>query len=99
MNISQDLKSQIIAFIKKELGVEIDEKIISKPPEANLGDFAVPLFSFAKNLNTNPVELAVKLSKNKPPKGFNKIIAVGPYINFFIDTQAMSGGVLNSILK
>ena len=97
MNISQDLKSQILAFIKKELGIEIDEKIISKPPEANLGDFAVPLFSFAKNLNTNPVELAVKLAKSKPPKGFNKIIAVGPYVNFFIDTQAMSGNVLDSI--
>ena len=65
------------------------QKMIELPPQADMGDLAFPCFILAKTLKKAPqvlaTEIASEINKNLPAY-FARVIAVGPYINIFIDT-------------
>jgi len=90
-------KQQIIEALKKEIPGDI---VLEVPPDSSLGDFAFPCFHLAKTLKKSPVEIAKDLvSKIKKPKIIAKVVATGPYVNFFLDSSAISDIVLKQILK
>lgn len=91
-------KDEIIKLLKKELkDAEITLEI---PPKPELGDYAFPCFSLAKVYKKNPVEIAKELaSKIKKGKLISEIKAIGPYLNFFINKNTLTGGTLDKILK
>ena len=66
---------------------------------AKHGDFAVPLFVVAKELEKNPVEIAKELETKLSSKTFSKIEPKGPYLNFFLNSTVTIPIVLNYILK
>ena len=76
--------------------------LIEQPPNPELGDYALPCFSFSKPLRRSPVviasELADKLQKhlllNTP---FTHIQARGPYLNFTVSAAAVAEAVLPDI--
>jgi arginyl-tRNA synthetase len=66
--------------------VKVDESMIEVPPDASMGDYALPVFHFAKELRKAPVQIAADLaSKLKAGGLIREIKATGPYLNFFID--------------
>ncbi len=76
--------------------------LIEQPPNPELGDYALPCFSFSKTLRRSPAviasELADKLQKhllsNAP---FTHIQARGPYLNFTVSAVAVAEAVLPDI--
>ncbi len=95
------MRSEIISILNitglssEELG-----KLIEIPQESSRGDYAFPCFVLAKTLRRNPVEIAKEFSnKLKNSKGFEKIEAVGPYINFFMDKKKLAIEVLKKVEK
>jgi arginyl-tRNA synthetase len=62
-----------------------------------MGDLAFPCFTLAKEAKKAPqvlaMELASQLSENLPSE-FVKIIAVGPYVNAFVDGSTYVKAVL-----
>ncbi|MBI3291059.1 arginine--tRNA ligase [Candidatus Falkowbacteria bacterium] len=95
-------RGEISELIKKNLGKNFDEETveIEYPPESKLGDYSVPCFLLAKKLKQNPAEVAKKLSKEIKPAGLIKnIVAVGPYVNFFVDAKEFSKLVLLEIFR
>lgn len=85
------LKSIIAEEIKKIVSeIEFDEieKSLEVPPNSELGDFAFPCFKLAKSLKKAPPlianELAPKLANCDI---FEKIEAVGGYINIFVNKE------------
>lgn len=72
---------------------------IEEPPRPNMGDMATSVaFELAGKLKRSPVEISREiLGVIKKPAMFEKIISVGPYLNFFINYQKYSGSVLNSV--
>jgi len=75
---------KLLAFIelsKKEL-----DELIEIPKNPDMGDYALPCFSLAKKYKKNPIELAKDLaSKVKLDDNFEKVEAVGSYVNFFVN--------------
>lgn len=65
------------------------QKMIELPPQSDMGDLAFPCFTLAKTLKKAPqvlaTDIAWEISKNLPAQ-FARVMAVGPYINIFIDT-------------
>jgi arginyl-tRNA synthetase len=66
------------------------------PPDSKMGDLAFACFK----LGGNPVEKARELAKKIKPSGMiGKIIAVGPYVNFFVEFEKFSGLILKEAQK
>lgn len=96
------MKDKIVAVLKKIISMnerEI-ENSLEIPPNPELGDYAFPCFILAKKIKKNPIEIAQGLSKKiHKSKEIEKIEAVGPYINFFLDTKILAEKTISEILK
>ncbi len=94
------MKSVVAALKFTGLSSEKLESLIEFPREKSHGDYAFPCFSLAKTWKKNPVEIARELAvKIGTPRGFEKVAAVGPYVNFFVDARGLAEEVLKSIEK
>lgn len=72
---------------------------IEIPPERKLGDFAFPCFKLAKVLRRAPQQIAADLSAQLPTDHFEKIQAVGPYINFFVCRDSYASDTVTKVLE
>ena len=98
------MKEIITKLLAKELKKEEEEiiNLIEIPPNSELGDFAFPCFSLAKELRKSPVDISTQLSLNlnkKLPKEISGVNAQGAYLNFFINKKNLASEVIKQILK
>jgi arginyl-tRNA synthetase len=97
-----DLRAEAVKAIQKHVAMKQPEldALFEVPPNPKMGDLAFPCFSLAKQFGTAPGVVSVQLrEKLVIPNGFSKVIAAGPYINFFYDTTTFSRDVLKQALK
>ena len=85
------MKEEICKWIAKNLVIVSEQEVITVmevPPEENMGDFALPCFSFAKVLHKNPAgiaqELNASLKEVQKELGIEKSEAVNGYLNIFM---------------
>lgn len=97
----QKIKKEITKLIKKSFpDLEISEADFVFPPNPEFGDLSLPCFNFSKALGNSPPEIAREVAeKVKPAGSVGKIVATGPYLNFFLNKRKMVGLILNQILK
>jgi len=96
------VRAEISGLISKALGKDTEPflLIIEYPPDSKMGDYSLPFFLLAKQLKKNPVELANLLAEKIKPSGLiAKVIAQGPYLNFFVERNAFSELALVEIFK
>lgn len=74
---------------------------IQKPPQKELGDFAIPLFSFAKENKQSPgalaEEAAAQLQAHIDTEVFVSVVAAGPYINITFKNSFVCDQILTYI--
>ena len=91
----------IIASRLKEL-VDLDiekiESLVEIPPKSDMGDFAFPCFQLAKVMRKAPNMIATELAEGINKEGFEKVEALGPYVNFFLEKSAFSKTVIEKVL-
>ena len=75
---------------------EISEKL-EAPKSSDLGDVAFPTFTLAKTLHKAPQLIAADIVAALDQEGFEKVVATGPYVNFFLDKVATSNQVLKTV--
>jgi len=96
-----DFKEELISLLKQHIDSlthEEIEKLIEIPPSYDMGDFAFPVFKLAKEYKKAPNIIAKELeNKLADSVKFEKIEAVGPYLNFFINKEKLAFEVLNEI--
>jgi arginyl-tRNA synthetase len=81
--------------IAKDLGASIEE--IEEPDK--FGDFAYACFSLAKETKRNPNEIAKELTEKIKMKFIEKVNAIGPYVNFYINWPEFTQEILKSVDK
>ncbi|EFR44325.1 arginine--tRNA ligase [Streptococcus pseudoporcinus] len=97
-----DTKSLIASEIAKvvpELNQETIYNLLETPKNSDMGDIAFPTFSLAKVLRKAPQMIAAELAEKIDPSQFEKVMAVGPYINFFLDKTTISKNVLHAVIE
>lgn len=94
-------QKEIIILLKKQgVNESLAESLIETPKSSELGDYAFPCFTLSKEFKKDPKQIANELSnKIKPNKLIEKIHAVGPFLNFFINKTEYSKDVLTEIFK
>ncbi len=89
-------EEQIINAIKEQVKEDIKLEV---PPDQNLGDYAFPCFTLARIWKKNPAQIAQELARKiRKPANVEKIIATGPYVNFFLNTNEVGKRIINEIL-
>ncbi|EJP6471477.1 arginine--tRNA ligase [Clostridium botulinum] len=96
-----DYKNLVAERIKENTELEIDliEKLIEIPPKKEMGDYAFPCFQLAKTFRKAPNLIAEELKEKINKEGFEKIVTVGPYVNFFVDKTVLIKDVLEKVLN
>ncbi|PIR94649.1 arginine--tRNA ligase [Candidatus Falkowbacteria bacterium CG10_big_fil_rev_8_21_14_0_10_39_11] len=91
------IKHQLADELKKILKIVVDITLFTDPPKADLGEFALPLFVFAKEMKKNPNELATEFAE-KINAGTSKLIlnaeAAGPYLNLYFKPEVWNAAVI-----
>ncbi len=79
----------------KEIGVEAEVE----EAKEGFGDFTLPCFRFAKLMKKSPAAIAKEFEeKIKKSDYFEKIEAVGPYLNFHISPEKLAKMTLSEII-
>ncbi|AVK62340.1 arginine--tRNA ligase [Lactobacillus sp. CBA3605] len=96
-----DYKQQVAAALAPALPAlsvaEITEKI-EQPKTSKQGDLAFPTFTLAKTMHQAPQLIATALVEKLDQSNFEKVVAMGPYVNFFFKKTAFSADILGQIL-
>jgi len=82
------------------LGAPLTAADLETPPDPTLGDFGFPCFKLAKQFRKSPPQVAIELaSKIGGLPSDLTVRAVGPYVNFSVQPQALARALLQDILS
>ncbi|MBC8544268.1 arginine--tRNA ligase [Bianquea renquensis] len=83
------------AKILPELSLEQINTIIEAPKEKAMGDYAFPCFRLAKDFRRAPAVIAQEIAQRAESLDFfEKVEAVGPYVNMFISREKLASIIL-----
>lgn len=95
------MRQAIIDAVVAASGMEaaLVDKVLTRSTQVEHGDFAFPCFVLAKAWKVPPPQCAEKLANSIAlPQGVSKAVAVGPYLNFFLDRASTVKTQISSIL-
>lgn len=94
---------QLIASELAKVIDSLDQSAISnlleQPKSSDLGDIAFPAFSLAKVERKAPQVIATDIAEKIDPSHFEKVVATGPYVNFFLNKAKISDQVIKEVIK
>jgi arginyl-tRNA synthetase len=96
---TKKLIAEEIAKVVPELEQDTILNLLETPKNSDMGDLAFPAFSLAKVLRKAPQMIASDIAEKIDASNFEKVEAVGPYINFFLDKAKISATVLSQVLE
>ena len=89
---------EIISALKfTGLTAEQIKKFIEIPKDPTHGDYAFPCFVLSKSMKKSPNEIAKDIVKKIKNKNFERVDAVGAYVNFFVNSKKNALEVLTRI--
>ena len=92
------LVAQRLAAVIPSLEADQIFALLEKPKSSEMGDIAFPAFSLAKVERKAPQAIASEIAEKIDTSGFEKVVATGPYVNFFLDKAAISNDILKTII-
>ena len=97
MNHKQTVADTLSAVLP-QLDIETIYSLLEKPKSSEMGDIAFPAFSLAKVERKAPQAIATDIVEKLDTTRFEKVVATGPYVNFFLDKDAISHQVLTDVI-
>ena len=88
-----------LASVIDSLDQEAIFNLLEQPKNSDMGDIAFPAFSLAKVERKAPQVIAADIAAKINSQAFEKVVATGPYVNFFLDKSAISGAVIKEIIE
>ncbi len=95
----KNLVAERLAAVLPNLDVTAIYALLEKPKSSEMGDIAFPAFSLAKVERKAPQAIAADIAEKVDVAGFEKVVATGPYVNFFLDKAAISHQVLTQVIS
>lgn len=99
VNIGKAFAREIEKHVEHVLSMTEIEAMIEQPKYDEQGDIAFPCFRLAKHFKKSPVQIAEQIAAKLEHPLYEKIIAVGPYINGFLDKKSYSKQIVQQIIN
>jgi arginyl-tRNA synthetase len=97
MDFKQSVVQALTGVLQDNLNEEQIKQLIETPKSSDLGDYAFPCFALAKVRHMAPAKIAEELVNAIDASGFEKVVATGAYINFFLAKTSFASAVLEEI--
>ena len=106
--IGQDTVAALLEGALGEMGQGIPaseiKALLETPKDSAHGDIAFPCFQLARALRKAPpaiaADLAAKLGKAiEGGSEISKVVATGPYLNFFLNKASLAGVVIPAVIN
>lgn len=95
-----DYKLMVARKIAEASGLDAEKikNLIEIPPKPEMGDYAFPCYILAKELRKAPPQIAGELAGKIDAEGIERVEALGPYLNFFLDKGQFTGAIVREVL-
>ena len=94
------IREKLVEWLAENLPLEREQvsELLQTPPSDEMGDYAFPCFDLASQMRKAPAAIASDISqKFRPSEDLTGAEAVGPYVNFSVNRQAMTAHLLRAI--
>lgn len=99
MNQKSAVVSALSPVLAEHLTEQAIEQLIEVPSHAEHGDLAFPVFQLAKVFRKAPQAIAQEVADQVDASKFDKVVAMGPYVNFFLKRGAVVNETLHAVLE
>lgn len=96
---NKELIASELAKVIDSLDQDAILNLLEQPKSSDLGDIAFPAFSLAKVERKAPQAIAADIAEKIDQSAFDKVVATGPYVNFFLDKSKISTTSSNPSLQ
>ena len=96
---NKELIASELANVIDSLDQDAILNLLEQPKSSDLGDIAFPAFSLAKVERKAPQAIAADIAEKIDQSAFEKVVATGPYVNFFLDKSKISDQVIKSVIE
>ncbi len=98
------IKEQFAADLQKQFGEHLDRHniyhLIEVPKQQEHGDLAFPCYTLSGKLRRNPALIAQEAANQlEDAAGYEKVEAVGAYLNVFLNKQLTASAILARIME
>ncbi len=94
------MKSEVVKSLSfLELTKREIESLIEIPKDSDMGDYAFPCFVLAKSMKRNPADIAKEIASKVKKNKFERVVASGAYVNFFVEKGELAVNILKDIEK
>ncbi|MDP4161730.1 MAG: arginine--tRNA ligase, partial [Bacillota bacterium] len=98
MDYKDDFAGVLYSYFNEQLDKNKLRMMIEKPKFEKLGDLAFPCFDLAKLYRKSPNAIALELAESIVSPLFDKVQAVGGYVNAFLNKKTVSSQVIKEVL-
>lgn len=95
MDLKKQIKKDIYNILKDYISIE--DIIIEKPKNPELGDFAIPCFIYSKIMKQSPIVIASMIKDNLNNEIYQKIDVISGYVNIFLKKEVIVKEVMHTI--
>ena len=95
----KELIASELAKVIEGLDQETILNLLEQPKSSDLGDIAFPAFSLAKIERKAPQAIAADIAEKIDASHFEKVVATGPYVNFFLYKSQISDQVIKAVIQ
>lgn len=94
-----DFKKKLAKLLSNEIDLKESKvfALLEVPPNPEMGDFAFPCFSLAKELKKAPPQIASEIAPKISAEFIESSVAAGPYLNFKIKKDTFAKTILENI--
>ena len=96
---NKELIASELAKVIDSLDQDAILNLLEQPKSSDLGDIAFPAFSLAKVERKAPQAIAADIAEKIDQSAFEKVVATGPYVNFFLDKSKISDHVIKFVIE
>ena len=104
LNIKERLSAKIVeqlVAMNPEIGLEKADVVgmLEYPPDAAMGDLALPCFKLSKAMRRAPVQIAASLAEAVCDESVEKVENLNGYLNFYLNKEYLANHVIGAILE
>ncbi len=98
-NIAKKLREALLALNAQcELSQDDVLSMLEYPPDAAMGDLALPCFKLSKSMRRSPIQIATALAEGFSDASVAKVENVNGYLNFYFDNNFLGENIVRNIV-
>ncbi len=104
LNVKKKLAAKIVeqlVAINPDIGLTAEDiaAMLEYPPDASMGDLALPCFKLSKSLRRSPIQIATALADAITDETVARIENLNGYLNFYLNNDHFGQNVVSTILR